>query len=72
MIQNVQHEALLVVILSELIFPDYFELCNHIVHEVPQPPAQKLSGRPWSFIAIGIGPGLGETDADGDEAPGTG
>ena len=36
----------------------------------PQPRAQKLAGRPYSFVAIGISPGAGETDADGDEAAG--
>jgi len=36
----------------------------------PQPRAQKLAGRPYSFVAIGVSPGAGETDADGDEAAG--
>jgi hypothetical protein len=49
----------LVVTLSELKSADYFDLCIHILNGFPQPPAQKLSGRPWNFIAIGISPGEG-------------
>ncbi|MBU0945854.1 MAG: hypothetical protein KKE53_15545, partial [Proteobacteria bacterium] len=36
----------------------------------PQPRAQKLAGRPYIFVAVGVSPGAGETDADGDEAAG--
>jgi hypothetical protein len=50
-------QLVLVVTLSELKSADFFDLCIHIVNGVPQPPAQKLSVRPWSFVAIGITPG---------------
>ena len=36
----------------------------------PQPRAQKLAGRPCIFVAVGVSPDAGETDADGDEATG--
>jgi len=44
------------VTLSELKSVDYFDLCIQVVNRFPQPPAQKLSGRPWDFITIGISP----------------
>ena len=39
---------------------------------IPRPPAQKLheGARPWISLAADAGPASGETDADGEEAPG--
>lgn len=36
----------------------------------PQPRGQKLAGRPYIFVAVGVSLGASETDADGDEAAG--
>jgi hypothetical protein len=45
---------------------------NSLPDVIPRPQAQKLpvGHRPRTSLAVDIGPASGETDADGEEAPG--